>query len=84
MENLDVVSREVRFAMVLGGQKSERPESDRVFQFGTYKGRPARFTYLYAHGRVEDEANAKPKPATEAEFDALIAQYDADPRWVRS
>ena len=83
MENLNTITKEVRFAMVLGGRPSSREESDRVFQFGTYLGRSARFTKLYAHGRVEEEANSKPECCSEAELDARVAQYDQDPRWVR-
>ena len=83
MQTLDTVAKEARFAMLLGGKKRNREESDRVFQFGTFQGRAAKFTYLYAHGRIEKAADSRPEFCSEAEFDAHVGRYDVDARWTR-
>lgn len=78
---LDEVTRQARYAMVLGSGPSQRRDADRVLQYGLYDGRLARHTLISAGG--ESEQFMKPRFAEEREFDEIVAQYDADPRWLR-
>lgn len=84
--NLDTVEIEVVFYPVFG-LKTDKPNTGtlpRIFQHGTINGAPASKCILYRDYPASWPFGKFAEEQSRAEFDAIVARYDADPRWSRT